>query len=91
MKALGAAERTVAMLFALEAGAIGLIGGVAGAGLGTLFSAAIALQLSGTLPAPSLSAILVGLGVGVGVSLGVSLAPIRRAALTAPAVILRGE
>jgi putative ABC transport system permease protein len=91
MKALGAAEARVAWLFALEAAAIGVIGGLGGAALGLLLTTAITLQLSGALPPPSLWAPLIGVGVGLGVALCASLAPIRRAARTAPAVILRGE
>ncbi|HLC40946.1 MAG TPA: ABC transporter permease [Methylomirabilota bacterium] len=91
MKALGAAEERVTLLFALEAAAIGVIGGLGGAGLGLLLTTVITLQLSGALLPPSPWAPLIGLGVGLGVSLSASLAPIRRAARTAPAVILRGE
>jgi putative ABC transport system permease protein len=91
LKALGAEEKRVVRLFAAEAIAMGLAGGVLGFGLGLLMAEAIAWPVFGTFIAPSARALGVSLAVGLGVSLGASLPPIRRAARVAPVAVLRGE
>lgn len=91
MRALGAGERRVALIFACEALAVGLVGGVAGFALGLLFAEAVSLSVFGSLVFPSLVSLPTGLAVGLGVALFSSLSVVRKVAATAPASVLKGE
>lgn len=91
MRALGAGEKRIALIFACEALAIGLVGGVAGLALGLLFAEAISLSVFGSFVLPSLISVPTGLAVGIGVALFSSLSVVRNVASTAPAAVLRGE
>lgn len=91
MKALGARSATIARLFAVEAGVIGLVGSLLGAALGLVFVEAIGYQVFGMLVAPARLAVLVAVAVGLGISILASLGPIGRAARMATVAALKGE
>lgn len=72
MKAVGAKNRDVLLLFLLEAGLIGLIGGAVGLGFGHLFAQILVpalLDIKGILPLEWVG-IALGLSFGVGVTSG---------------------
>jgi putative ABC transport system permease protein len=91
MKALGAGRRMVGRLFLVEAGAIGLTGGLLG-GVGGLFLAqAIARSVfGGTMPLTPIPP-LASIAMGICIAGLASLAPVRRAASVEPGIVLRGE
>jgi len=95
MKAIGASNRNVLEVFLMEAGLIGLFGGVVGDLLGIGFSEVIGIFLrsSGlsfsTLVTPDL--LLLGLGFAVGVGVLFGYLPARKAANMNPIEALRYE
>ncbi|MBI2989353.1 MAG: ABC transporter permease [Deltaproteobacteria bacterium] len=91
MRALGAEERRVALIFACEAFTIGLAGGLVGSVLGLLFAEGIGLTVFRSFVIPSLISLPAGLSVGLGVALFSSLSVVRKVGRTAPAAVLRGE
>jgi putative ABC transport system permease protein len=101
LKALGAADRDVRRLFFVEAGAMGLLGGVLGVALGWLIGRALTIGTNAylkrqELPAIDISSIhwwMVALAVGVSffVSLAAGMYPASRAARLNPVEALRYE
>jgi len=91
MKALGAGRTRVGRLFLAEAGAIGLAGGLAGAGAGVLLAQAIARSVFGAAVPLAPSPVLVSIGMGVVIASLASLIPVRRVTSIEPGVVLRGE
>jgi len=101
LKALGAADRDVSRLFFVEAGAMGLLGGILGVLMGFLISRAINLgtniYLRGRdLPAITVTAVpwwmvLVAIGFSIIVSLAAGMYPASRAARLDPVQALRYE
>ena len=101
LKALGAADRDVRRLFFVEAGAMGLLGGVLGVALGWLIGRALTIGTNAylkrqELPAIDISSIhwwMVALAIGVSffVSLAAGMYPASRAARLNPVEALRYE
>ena len=101
LKALGAADRDVRMLFFVEAGAMGLLGGVFGVLIGWLIGRAINFGTNiylarQALPAISVTAVpwwMVGLAIAFSilVSLAAGMYPASRAARLDPVQALRYE
>lgn len=91
MKALGAENRKVAGQFFLEAGLIGLTGGIAGLPLGFVAAQAIGRTVFGAAVGLNPLVILISLLVAVGVALLAGRGPVGRAVAVDPAITLRGE
>ncbi|MFZ1973988.1 MAG: FtsX-like permease family protein [Candidatus Acidiferrales bacterium] len=101
LKALGAADRDVQRLFFVEAGAMGLLGGVVGVAIGWLIGRALTFGTNlylarQQLPSIDLSSVhwwMVGaaIGISVGVSLVAGIYPAARAARLNPVEALRYE
>jgi putative ABC transport system permease protein len=101
LKALGAADRDVSRLFFVEAGAMGLLGGILGVVMGFLISRAINLATNlylarRDLPSLSVTAVpwwmvLVAIGFSIIVSLAAGMYPASRAARLDPVQALRYE
>lgn len=91
MKALGASRIRVGNLFLIEAGAIGLAGGIVGAAAGLLLAQAIARSVFGGAVPVTLMPLFASVAMGVCVASLASLIPVRRALSVEPAVVLRGE
>jgi putative ABC transport system permease protein len=101
LKALGAADRDVRRLFFVEAGAMGLLGGVLGVAMGWLIGRALTIGTNAylkrqELPAIDISSIhwwTVALAIGVSffVSLAAGMYPASRAARLNPVEALRYE
>ena len=101
LKALGAADRDVRRLFFVEAGAMGLLGGVLGVAMGWLIGRALTIGTNAylkrqELPAIDISSIhwwMVALAIGVSffVSLAAGMYPASRAARLNPVEALRYE
>ena len=98
MKAVGADNRTVMILFLLEAGIFGLIGGIIGDVLGILLTLGLGLvlgQLGGTgsffAPYISIEILLLGIFFGLIVGIAAGYFPSRRAAKMNPVDALRYE
>ena len=88
-KALGAMDSQVATIFLTEAGAMGLVGGLVGYGLGTVLSVFIGDRVFGAAiwPHPAVAAVSVLLGLVV--ALAGSALPVRKAIRVEPVVLLR--
>lgn len=101
LKALGAADGDVKKLFFVEAGVMGLVGGIAGVILGWLIGRALTLATNiylkrQELPSVEISSVplwlvLFGIGFAVAVSLVAGLYPASRAAKLNPVEALRYE
>lgn len=91
MKALGASRLRVGNLFLVEAGAIGLVGGLVGAAAGLLLAEAIARSVFGGAVPLTVLPLLASVAMGVCVAGVASLLPVRRAVSIEPGVVLRGE
>jgi len=90
MKALGGSMRQVLRLFLLEAGSLGLAGGLVGCGAGLLLSEWVGRRVFGASVTPRLEVLPITLALMVGVSLAGAF-PLRLLARVKPAVIFRGE
>jgi putative ABC transport system permease protein len=90
MKALGGSMRQVLRLFLLEAGSLGLAGGLVGCGAGLLLSEWVGRRVFGAGVTPRLEVLPITLALMVGVSLAGAF-PLRLLARVKPAVIFRGE
>jgi putative ABC transport system permease protein len=91
MKALGASERLVSSLFAAEAAAIGILGAVAGFGIGLLVAAWIGRANFQAAVAPRMSVFPPVLLGSVAVALLSAALPMTLLRRVQPAAILRGE
>ncbi len=89
-KALGAPQRAIRRQFLIEAGILGLAGGVLGALLGSL-TAIILPGLIGSSVVVSPTAILISLVVALSIGVGFGVYPATRAARLAPIDALRTE
>ncbi len=91
MKALGAEARRVGELLMAEAGALGVLGGILGYGLGFAFAQIIAQSVFASAVEMNLWVALSALGIAVSVAVIGSAVHVRRALAAESAVILRGE
>jgi putative ABC transport system permease protein len=91
MKALGAGSGTVGFLLAAEQLLLAFVGGCAGYALGLLLARFLGTKIFGVPPEPSLLVLGVILVLAAAVTLLGSALPLRRAARSDPAPILRGE
>lgn len=91
MKAVGAENGQVALLFLAEAGVIGVAGGAAGFGLGMLLARLLGERVFGTAIATNPSLFPVALLLALAVSLLGSGLPVRQAARLDPIVLLRSR
>jgi len=91
MKSIGAENRTIAALFLAEATLTGLIGGIAGFGVGIVLAQFIGLSVFSTTIPLRWEVLAVAIPVAIGVSLLASALPVRRATAVEPAIVLRGE
>jgi putative ABC transport system permease protein len=91
MRAVGARSSAIAALFFAEAGVLALVGGIVGILLGSLIARQVGLMIFNAqiVLQPVLIPVVLLLACAV-VFLG-SILPIRRAARSTPAVVLRGE
>ena len=101
LKALGAADRDISRLFFIEAGAMGLLGGIFGVAIGWLIGHAIDLGTNiylsrRSLPGISVTAVpwwmvAAAIAFSIAVSLGAGIYPASRAARLDPVEALRYE
>jgi putative ABC transport system permease protein len=91
MKALGATNHLVGMIFLGQQVVIALGGGLAGYGLGLVLARFLGQSVFGVAAGPRLVLLPVVLGVAVLVAVVGSAIPLRRAMRFDPAPILRGE
>ncbi len=91
LKAIGAADRRIAALFAAEVTALSLAGSVAGFGLGWIVARWLGWRIfhQPVPPRPELLPVVAALTVAVG--LAATIWPLRQMRRIEPAVILRGE
>jgi putative ABC transport system permease protein len=88
-KSLGATDARVATLLLLEAGALGLVGGIAGYLLGSVLAWRLARAVFGVPVGIHLVMLPVCLALALVVTLAGSAIPLRRALKVSPAVVLR--
>jgi putative ABC transport system permease protein len=88
-KSLGATDARVAALLLLEAGVLGLVGGIAGYLLGSVLAWRVALVVFGVPAGVHLVMLPVCLGLALAVTLAGSVFPLGRALKVSPAVVLR--
>ena len=88
-KSLGATDARVATLLLLEAGVLGLVGGIAGYLLGSVLAWRVALVVFGVPVSVHLVMLPVCLGLALAVTLAGSVFPLGRALKASPAVVLR--
>jgi len=88
-KSLGATDARVATLLLLEAGVLGLVGGIAGYLLGSVLAWRVALVVFGVPVGVHLVMLPVCLGLALAVTLAGSVFPLGRALKVSPAVVLR--
>lgn len=95
LRVLGAAQRTIALAYALEFGVVGVAASALGVALGfALHHALLALLaglLSASLPAAGLWPAGFGLGVGLSLLLGFGLPPVMQLARVPPLRVIRRE
>ena len=88
-KSLGATDARVAALLLLEAGALGLVGGIAGYLLGSVLAWRVALAVFGVPISVHLVMLPVCLALALGVTLAGSALPLGRVLKVSPAIVLR--
>ena len=88
-KSLGATDARVATLLLLEAGMLGLVGGVAGYLVGSVLAWRVSLAVFGIPVGVHLVMFPVCLGLALAVTLAGSVFPLGRALKVSPAVVLR--
>jgi putative ABC transport system permease protein len=88
-KSLGATDARVATLLLLEAGVLGLVGGIVGYLLGSVLAWRVALVVFGVPVGVHLVMLPVCLGLALAVTLAGSVFPLGRALNVSPAVVLR--
>ena len=91
MKALGAADASVANLFLVEAMSVGIFGGVAGYLGGLALALAIGWKVFDTVITPTVWALPGTLLAGLVVAWAAGLLPVQRALRIDPVITLRGE
>ena len=91
MKAIGAEARRIGALFLAEAGALGVVGGIAGYALGFGFAQIIAQSVFASAVEFNGWIGLSALAIAIAVAVTGSLIPVRRALAVDAAVVLRGE
>jgi putative ABC transport system permease protein len=95
LRVLGLPQRTIALQYIAEFGAVGLIASVAGVVLGFAVHYVFVLLLAGlvdsSLPAPSLWPALFGLGVGFTLLMGFGLPPVLQLAQVPPLRVIRRD
>ncbi|OHE55727.1 MAG: hypothetical protein A3K61_02240 [Thaumarchaeota archaeon RBG_16_49_8] len=91
LKALGAEDRRISLLYLTEASLIGLAGGAAGYIVGTVLAALIGLQIYGAMLPPQPSVLLITVLISLGLVLAASIVPVRSALRVESAVVLKGE
>ena len=91
MKALGASNREVYLLFLSESAVVGLAGGLLGCAAGALLSQIIGLSIFGTTVSFSLIVIPVNIVISVMIALAGSLMPSRLITGLYPAEVLHGR
>ena len=89
LMALGAGSSVVLRVFLLKALLLGLAGGVAGYGLGTLLAVLLGPRIAGVPVLPVLWLAPAAVGIAVGLSLVASYFPARRAARLDPSAALQ--
>lgn len=91
MKAIGARDGTVSRLFLLEAGAIGIGGGLGGYGLGWLLAQLVGRAMWASSVPVDGRVLLITLATAGVLAVTSCILPVRRALAVEPAVVLRGE
>ena len=91
LKAMGADRRDILTPFAVEAAAIGLVGGVVGWGFGVLMAQVIGQQVFHAAIAVRLDVPLVVIGMALATALASSIGPARLALAVEPATALKGD
>ncbi|MBI4187025.1 MAG: ABC transporter permease [Chloroflexi bacterium] len=91
MKALGAKNERIAVIFIAEAWTIGLIGGLLGNILGLGMAQAIARSVFSSYLSPQIPVIPLTLAAALAVATVAALGPVRKALNVDPVVTLRGE
>lgn len=91
MKALGGTNRSIGMFYIVEAGVIGLAGGLAGFIVGYAGAQAVSRWAFGSFIEVSFYLLMLSLCVGVAVAVVASVIPMRPALVQRPSEILRGE
>lgn len=91
MKALGAGDRLVMRLFLSEGAALGLVGGLAGFGLGILLARRLAEQLFDVALHPVWWTLPLVCFLSVGLAALATLVPVRLVRSVQPATVLKGE
>lgn len=91
LKAIGAADRRIAALFASEVLSIALFGSLAGFGLGWLLARWLGWQIFHQPVEPRISVLPPVVGITLAVALAGMIVPVRRIRNIEPAIILRGE
>jgi putative ABC transport system permease protein len=89
MKAIGAEDRKVAMLFLSEALIIGLIGGVLGFILGIYLAQYVGESVFHSPIEPMISILPIIIGISIGITIISSSLPVRRALKIEPAEVIR--
>ncbi|MBI2288695.1 MAG: FtsX-like permease family protein [Chloroflexi bacterium] len=91
MKALGARNSRIALIFLAEAWAIGLAGGLLGNILGLGMAQAIAKSVFNSYLSPQVVVIPITVAAALAVATVASLGPVRTALTVEPVITLRGE
>jgi putative ABC transport system permease protein len=96
LRCLGATGGTVLAAYLVQAAAVGLLGSLAGAGLGAVVQVALPRLLRGLLPVDvawsvSWPSVLGGVGIGVWVALVFSLLPLLGVRRVSPLAVLRRD
>jgi putative ABC transport system permease protein len=95
LRVLGQPQRTIALQYLIEFGAVGLVASLAGVLLGFVVHHVFVLLLAGivdaALPAPSLWPALFGVGVGFTLLMGFGLPPVLQLAQVPPLRVIRRD
>jgi len=91
MKALGAKNSRIAVIFLAEAWAIGLVGGLLGNIIGLGMAQAIAKSVFDSYLSPQIPVIPITIAAALAVATIAALGPVRKALTVDPVVTLRGE